>query len=109
MSDDRIEYMLDERTTRTIVRVKGRLLLTNIDTVKKPLTDIIEKDNKELVFDMAALEHIDSSGIGLIIQMHRKAMAAGKAVRFTSLSSQVKSIFKSAGLDQMLDIADEIV
>lgn len=105
--DDKIAYQVDERTTRTVVRMSGVLVLTNIETVKKPFMDILEKDNKEVVFDLSELSHIDSSGIGLLIQIHRKSTAAAKSCLIANSKDHVASVFKSAGLDKMLNMVND--
>ena len=106
MADERIEYQVEERTQKTIVRLSGTLALTSVDGVKKPFMDLLEKDDKELVFDLSGLVHIDSSGIALLIQLHRKAMAAAKTLSLSGLQDQVLRIFQNAGLDKMLTIVE---
>lgn len=104
MNNEDFTFSVDERTNRRVVRLNGCLELTNIDEFKKPVLEIIEKDQKEILFDLSGLKHIDSSGIGLILLVHRKLVAAGRNFILASLNERVKSIFVTAGLDKMLTI-----
>ena len=106
MSKDDFNFTVDERTSKRVVHLTGSLVLTNVDNFKKPFLDLVEKDKKEILFDMSGLEHIDSSGIGLLLLIHRKLVAAGRNFVLGNLQSRVESIFKNAGLDKMLVIID---
>jgi len=56
----------------------------------------------ELEFDFSQLASSDSSGLALLIEWVKFAKKHHKPIRFTSLSDDIKSIGRAAGLDQLL-------
>lgn len=108
MDEVQLSFTVDERTERRIINIQGALLLTNVEEVRKPFMDLVEKDAKEIVFNLADMKHIDSSGIALLLQIHRKMVAGGRFFFLAALNYQVKSIFVTAGLDKMVEIREAI-
>ena len=54
---------------------------------------------------MATLAYMDSSGVGLLLQLHKKLEAAGRSMSFINVNEEVMHIFKVAGLDKILQIS----
>ncbi len=59
---------------------------------------------KTLVFDLAEVDFMDSSGLGLIIGRATKGSAVGCAVRVERASERVIKVLMLAGADRMIEI-----
>ena len=56
----------------------------------------------ELVFDFSQLTSSDSAGLALIIEWIKLSRQLNKPIRFAHLSSDLMSIAKAAGIDELL-------
>ena len=54
--------------------------------------------------DLTKLTLIDSTGVGVLISLFKRARAAGGSVHFAGLSGQPKEIFRLLRLDRSLDL-----
>lgn len=61
---------------------------------------------KELVFDFAGTEFMDSSGIGMIIGRCRNMNYHGGNVSARNLSPRVRKIFLVSGLHKLIQVED---
>jgi anti-sigma B factor antagonist len=50
-----------------IVHLAGELDMSNVDAVSSELADLIDDDPERLVFDLADLTFMDSSGLALLL------------------------------------------
>ena len=63
----------------------------------KPLRDSV-------TLDCSRLEYISSAGIGVLIELYKRLLAAGQTVTFVNMLPRVRNIFVYAGLDRILKI-----
>jgi anti-anti-sigma factor len=78
------DYQTDDYTVRTrdgvtIVRLKTASLngTLEVSRVSNDLKGLIEKGVRKLVLDLKHLEFCGSAGLGLLIDINRRALAAG--------------------------------
>ncbi|MFD3806923.1 STAS domain-containing protein [Streptomyces sp. NPDC058611] len=57
-----------------------------------------------VVVDCAGLSFCDSSGIGALVQLHRRLSAQGRVLKVTSVPGSVARLFRLTGLDQVLSV-----
>lgn len=105
MKDEQLDYSVEERSAHRIVSLKGKLVLYNVDQVRTDFFRLIDEDQKDLVLNMQELEFVDSSGVGLLIQMHRRMEAGKRKVRLANVSELLFKVLKVAGLDKIFDIS----
>jgi len=58
-----------------------------------------------LVFDLAAVEKIDSAGLALLVEWMCMAEKSGQNISFKNPSKQLIDIAKVSGLDEVLPVA----
>jgi len=83
---------------------------TDLDTVwekgkAKVLTDLINH-NKDIILNLESCEYIDSSGIGLLLKMHRTLKKQNRTFFLYNINSKIKRIFQLISLDTYFDIID---
>jgi anti-anti-sigma factor len=105
MKDEQLDYSVEERSAYRLVSLKGKLVLYNVDQVRTDFFRLIDEDQKDLVLNMQELEFVDSSGVGLLIQMHRRMEAGKRKVRLANVSELLFKVLKVAGLDKIFDIS----
>jgi anti-sigma B factor antagonist len=83
-----------------VVNLSGELDLSNVATLQECLDEALRSDPEELVFDLADLSFLDSSGIGLII----KAASRVASVHVRRPSEVVRQVIQYMGLTGILSI-----
>lgn len=92
----------------TVLAVSGHLDALNAPMLKEQSEALIAEGRVRFVFDMSAVELIDSSGVGAVVSLFKKARTRGGDVKIACLDGQPKEIFKLLRLDAAFDIADDV-
>jgi anti-sigma B factor antagonist len=82
------------------VKLSGRLDAAEADRAQKVLRTL----DGPVTFDCSELDYISSAGIGVLIETYKRLHSAGHPLRFVQMLPRVRSIFKYAGLDRVLNI-----
>jgi anti-sigma B factor antagonist len=76
---------------------------SNSDEFKREVAPLLEGATK-LVFDLARLRFVDSSGLGAFISCLRKANARGGDIKICGMSKQVRVVFELVRMHRIFDI-----
>jgi anti-sigma B factor antagonist len=76
--------------------------------VRNDLVALPDKGHLKVVLDLAGLEWIDSSGVGLLVTLYKQARARGGTVNAASLQRQPKEIFRLLRLESAFEIFDTV-
>jgi len=60
--------------------------------------------NGPLRLDCSELDYISSAGLGVLIELHKRLVAAGQTLTLANLVPRVRNVFMYAGLDRLLNI-----
>lgn len=76
--------------------------------MREAIDDMVRKTGATaLIFDMANVSFMDSSGIGMLIGRYKLMQARGGGVRIRGMRMTVARIFNMAGLRKIIKIDDE--
>jgi anti-anti-sigma factor len=81
-----------------VIALIGEIDLSNVDRVRDVITPSVSNASDRLVFDLGALDFLDSSGIALLLW----AAAQTKAVELRQPSDIVRRIIEVTGLTEIL-------
>lgn len=98
------EFTRSDDGDRSTLRVEGVLDAVTIPGIRRTLEALIAEHRKEIVLDLSGLRLIDSSGIGVIVSLHKRSKAYGGRVRLTGLKDQPLAIFKLLKLERVFDL-----
>ena len=87
----------------TIVAPKGDLDMAVADRMKRTLTDLVDKGQRRLVLDLAAVQYLDSSGLGAFVASMKHARSAGGDIKLCALHTDVRSIFEMTRLIKVVE------
>jgi anti-sigma B factor antagonist len=89
----------------TIVEIPGpRMRLEDSAGIRTQLLGLVENGKNRLVLDFTQVDFVDSSFLGLLIIILKRATAAGGDVRICCLRPQLISIFNLMRLDKLFRI-----
>ena len=83
-----------------VVTFTGEIDMSNVELLHGAIAPALAEDPREIVFDVAALEFMDSSGIALLLRMS----AAAETVRLRGPSPIVRRLIAATGLTDVLCI-----
>ncbi len=63
---------------------------------------------KSLVFDFAALDFINSEGIGYLMEMHTHLVQRDRRLVIVSVNNHVKDVFKTIGIAEIIPLFDDL-
>lgn len=63
-----------------------------------------EHDKKDVVFDCAALEFIDSTTLGTFVKLFKCVKADGNGFKLIKVRPRIKKLFEICALDRIMEI-----
>jgi len=97
-------FSYDLRRSTLTVRLTGELDQRMAAMVRAELDELLEDQRiRRLVFDLAGLEFMDSSGIGLVIGRYKRMARRGGSVAVTGQEPRIDRIFRMSGLYQLVE------
>lgn len=83
------------------VSIEGELDVSSADKLKDKLHKIVDEKMLDVKIDLANLEYIDSTGLGVMIGVLKKLRVNEKEIYILNPRSNVKKIFTITGLDKI--------
>ncbi|MDR1773366.1 MAG: STAS domain-containing protein [Clostridioides sp.] len=83
------------------VSVSGELDISNADKLKEKTHSLLDKEIKDVVFDLTNLDYIDSTGLGVMIGVLKRLKLQEKNVHIKNPKDNVRKIFTITGLDKI--------
>ena len=103
-----LEYDKLEQEDVTVFSLKGNLDALTAPSLKKEIEALLAARKIHVVFDLHALELIDSSGVGAIVSLFKRVRTLQGDVKIARLEGQPAEIFKLLRLDRAFEIFDAV-
>ena len=85
-----------------LVALSGRLDVHAAADVRLELADAVDRGDGELVLDLAELEAVDATGLGVLVGAHRRAQRAGRTLVLEDVPDPVVRLLLITRLDRIL-------
>ena len=89
------------------VDVDGRLVAAVAPELREELLSQME-DGTNVLFDLSGMVHIDSSGLGVLVQILQKAKAGGGKVVLAALQAGPKIVFDITKVSRVFEIVPTV-
>jgi len=86
----------------TTLRIDGSLDAISTPELRIVIDKLIAEKRRQISVDLSGLRLIDSSGVGALVSLYKRARAYGGKVVVTGLRDQPLAIFKLLRLDKVL-------
>lgn len=103
-----LDYQKTEHNDVTIFALKGNLDALTAPTLKKEIEALMVTRRIHVVFDLAALDLIDSSGVGAIVGLFKRVRTQQGDVKIARLNGQPAEIFKLLRLDRAFEVFETV-
>lgn len=89
------------------VAIEGRFVAANVPAAREEIIGRI-RDGMNVLFDLGKMAHIDSSGLGALVQVLQKAKAHGGTVVLAALQPGAKIVFEITKVNRVFTIVDKV-
>jgi anti-sigma B factor antagonist len=86
------------------VRLSGSCYVEDAGELRETLVKAAEEGGADFHFDFSGLDYIDSSGLGVLISIQKRAAKNGGKVHVTGLQGLVKELFELTRLVKVFEI-----
>jgi anti-sigma B factor antagonist len=90
----------------SLVAVSGEIDLSSTGELAAVLESAESSAPTLLQIDLSAVSFMDSQGLRLLIEAHKRAIAADRRFVIVNPSSVVRRLFEVSGVDQILDVME---
>ena len=99
-----IKSQLSEKNNLWHVNLSGEMDVSTANEVKESLIDLISKQSADIKLDMANLDYIDSTGLGVLIGVLKRLKENDKDIYIINTKKNVRKIFNITGLDKIFKV-----
>ena len=89
------------------VSVEGRLVAAAVPGMRDDILGHV-KDGMNVLFDLGKMVHIDSSGLGLLVQVLQKVKTGGGKVVLAALQPRPKIVFDITKVSRVFEIVPTV-
>jgi anti-sigma B factor antagonist len=92
-----------DRGGYVIVTLGGELDAASAPALREQLRSLV-RNASHLIIDLSAVQHVDASGLAVLVSIRRHARLVGGSLRLAALSPEVAVIVSRTGMSRHLDI-----
>lgn len=92
----------------SVVAPIGELDLASVPQLRQAVVALVGSGNNDVVLDLAAVDFIDSVGLGGVVAVAKRVLAHGGTFRVARPEARVWSVFTLVGLDRVLECHDDL-
>lgn len=89
-------------------KVIGEIDVFTAPILKERLTPMQKVKGLQAVIDLADVDYIDSTGLGVFVGFYKALKENEGHVKIVGVNARLKRLFKITGLDQIMDIETEV-
>lgn len=101
-----LNIQINEETDPIVVTVTDSLLVNESSVLREKILELIKQGNIHFLFDFSKLNIIDSSGLGVLVSIHKRVKERDGKLIIKGLHGEVKKIFELTRLTKVFDIVE---
>jgi anti-anti-sigma factor len=101
-------FELDPVEPGQLLHLAGRLDVHAAADVRLALADAVESGQGDLVIDLASLDAVDATGLGVLVGAHRRAGRAGRTLVLRDVQPPVGRLLFLTRLDRVLRLSSSV-
>jgi anti-anti-sigma factor len=97
-------HKITHEGSKAILALEGNLTLSIIPELRDAIKELLAQGVSELVVDLAGVQVVDSSGIGLLVAVHNSLERLSGSMAVINASPDLLELFKAFRLDKHFSI-----
>ena len=86
------------------VILAGSIYVEDARDIKETLTSFIDEGKTSFLIDLSQVDYIDSTGLGMLVSIHKRAVQKGGSFKLKGLHGLVKEVFELTRLNKVIEI-----
>lgn len=99
-----MEIDVKETDSQVSIVVNGDIEMMTIKSFKQKLFEVGQNIDKDIDIDLANVDYIDSSGVGVLISLLKLQKKKGKELKISKVSNKVLNVLKLSSLSDVFNI-----
>lgn len=88
-----------------VLKMSGRVQMgADCKRIEKEVEDHLKRSHQFMIFDLTAVDHIDSAVVGQIVKSHSTLSKSGGALRLAGPQGMVESVLKMTQVDKVISV-----
>lgn len=93
----------------TVLELAGKIALgRDSQRVETMVQDLLRQDEKRIILDISRVDHLDSTGIGILAYCYGTINRSGGDLRIAGASGKVLHLLQITRLDGVLPLCDSV-
>ena len=89
---------------KLVIALTGEIDAATSEDFYAQVSAMYEHDKKDVVFDCAALEFIDSTTLGTFVKLFKAIKVDGNGFKLINVRPRIKKLFEICALDRIMEI-----
>ncbi len=102
-----MKLTLTQHAHVTVARLPENLVMSNADSTRDALNQLIDQGHRHLVLDLQPVEFMDSSGLAVLIALYKRLSNRRGRLVLLSPTSNVRALIELTRLHQLFDIYED--
>jgi len=99
-----MEIKVDRTGTVIVVSLKGAVDLVSAPPLRAKLNQLLTHAAPKLVIDLSGVDHLDSYGLGILVEAVKRARQTGGDTRLCAPRPDVREILDVTGLSKRISV-----
>jgi anti-anti-sigma factor len=99
---------VDEGDGHVVVRLRGVIDFWSAGPLEEQVNWALQGRRPHLVFDLNEVTFVDSTGLGLLVSVHRRAEAGGGWLHLARPSQHLRRLLEATNLDQLFELYPDV-
>lgn len=92
----------------TVITVSGEVDLATAPALRDVALPLVDAGRHDLVVDLSRVEFLDSTGLGVLVQLLTRVRAVDGTLRVVAPAERIAKVFRLTGLDQAMGLTDTV-
>lgn len=97
---------LEHKGKVVVIRLRGRIDYSNVTEIREWLKERLGGRSKHIIVNLAEVDFVDSSGLGLFVLLYKEQQAKGKELRIAEAQTEVAFLLGITNLNSILQTHD---
>ena len=95
-----------QETGETVIRLEGEdIVAATVPRLREAMHGLLGQGERAIVLDLASVQMVDSSGLGLLIAAHNSLRRAGGQLAVIHVSGEIMDLFTTMRIHQHFSVS----